>query len=599
MDFPEVTLQWPEETLKWANSMRESIKFMAYASTLPVNHAQMLEERLREATQGENIFLSLMGALGLRDKKNLLPNAPDSALEDKVKVAEIMYSTLGHAYGFEHPLSTGNFEPWPHEVKTVNCSAQRNINYVVAKACDLNPVIREVDDLVGDDSPEAFGHSFIEFDVGTGTNWAICSQMRWLGPIVWDTENKRVKITKRDHKTGEEKIVEYSYTQRDTYTEQELLQRIFYFRSSEGAASMLINGQRLQCPEIDGWKAEKPMKTGWYIKYSPEERVLSISTKHMRPLVSNRGLEYRIIFNDNGLPKSEDVVGYFYAADAWAEFLGATPLFSLPADKIPGVIQGLKELKPQEHPELEKRLQRIFLNKPNNPEEENLEKAIRGSYAAVMSQVSRNDTYKFILMEALYLDEVEGAADGFLYTRQRRYEAFKLLAEDDDMFAQELAKMEKARERQEREIIRAERNQRKVKKYLRRVQAAPNRLLERMEILEVQRLANEDERRYNEFRTQADLLIYQLENFARFCDEAADRYIFATTTGRKYTQSLETLEAEAKTRFGDEFDKRIMAAYARISGEFLGMIAFAWDNLKAAQYKDVLLDKVRTYRPIQ
>src|SRR3989344_451589 len=69
-------------------------------------------------------------------------------------------------YGFDESIKSGNWAPWPHEIKNVNCQTLASMVYVVAKKLDLNPTLRSVVGSREPGGPHGAQHFFVEVDVG-------------------------------------------------------------------------------------------------------------------------------------------------------------------------------------------------------------------------------------------------------------------------------------------------------------------------------------------------------------------------------------------------------------------------------------------------
>lgn len=577
-------MAFPRETWTWAQQTKKLIERAAYYSKNPL--AQTKQPLIAPKSIKKDIGISR-----LEDflTPTILPQKiPETILEDKVLAAQTIFHTMGHKYGFKEALNTGNFMPYPHELSEVTCSTQMLVNYVIAKECGLKPVIREVIGFRTAGSSFIANHTFIEVDVGEKFPWMLCQSWKLLGPIIWDVVLKKIKVTDySDKKAIDKPVHEIEYTLVETYTEQQYEEWAEYLRSERGAAHVLIPGQRAGFPDVDGWKSEKKLKAAWYIKYEPNKKSLHSKISLQRPLVQNRGLENTLIFNDKSELEREELIGYFYKADGWAEFISKIPIVTICANTAEKLIEDVASFNLQKQYEFEKSVAQSILERKTNEEPQIYEKAIRESFETLQKSPTFPSLWKFVLVESLYQQAKKETAKDFIYSSGQRFNAFKLFDQTG-----EDAKYEEDRKK----MIAKLKN--RIEGLDRRLSAG--RYVSRnssgwMRILDTRRSEYEEVRRFVNIRNSNELSLYQLEHEAQFCDEAADRALYVKDFVQKNAATLQSLEQYTHQKLGQNFDTQIIAAYGKMFIEFLGMMAHAWKELRLEPYRETLISKVKNF----
>ncbi len=433
-------MAFARETWNWAQQTKKLIARAAYYSKNP--QPQTKQPLITPKSIKKDIGISRLE--DFLTPANLPQNIPETILEDKVLTAETIFHTMGHKYGFKEALSTGNFMPWPHELSEVTCSTQMLVNYVIAKECGLKPVIREVIGFRNAGSSFIANHSFIEVDVGQKFPWLICQSWKLLGPINWDVILKKIKVTDySDKKVIDKKVHEIEYTFVETYTEEQYEAWIEYLRSDRGAAHVLIPGQRAGFPDVDGWKSEKKLKAPWYVRYDPNKKILTSKISLQRPLVQNRGLENTLIFNANSDLEREELTGYFYKTDGWAEFISKIPIVTICATKAEKLIEDVSSFNLQKQYDFENSIAQAILDRNSAQEPQIYEKAICESFETLKKSPTFGSLWKFVLVESLYQQAKKESAKHFLYSSGERFNAFKLFDQtgEDAKYAEDRKKM--------------------------------------------------------------------------------------------------------------------------------------------------------------
>ncbi len=571
-----------EKVQKWAREMRERI---ITAALIDRSDKRVLSE-LREWLEGKKSAAQTLEEMTIHTMQAAtLSTTRKDILADKKLLARMIHLHMEHKYGFREAIKTGNYMPLPHELTEVNCGTQMFVNYTVANACGLNPVIKELDGWRTKGSQSMARHSIIEIDVGEPQKWVLCQPWNILGPVTWDEDKKTLTV----QDVIENRKVEIEYTWLDTYTEELYLERLEFLRSPRGAQSVLETGQKLGCPSVDGWKAKRKMPATWWIKYDAKDNTVAVKISIQRPLVQNRGLENKMRIETDG-KITEEIRGYYFREDGWAQFLGATEMISISAEKAVELAQGLStDLDYDKQCALEEKVYDLLF-KCAEDEANLLLPAARASFAKLKLSPTYNNAWKFILVEALYqADRKAQSKKKFLYTKREHLAQFQR-ATDDDLFAKAYVS-EKSFVDKLRKIL--------DKANKRRGNPALQMRSKSLFVLDAARLEHQEARLFSRLRGKTDLLAYQLESEANFCNEAADRVCYVMDKFRKGIASLADLEKTAKERLGEGFDRAVMAAYSRMFTEFIGMIAYSQDELRLTQYREKLIEKLQEIKAVR
>lgn len=508
-------------------------------------------------------------------------------VSNKKEVAKAIYHGLKHGYGFREALETGVYAPTPDELSQTNCASQMVVNYLIAKELSLNPQIVEVDGLRRQSSGYMASHAFIEVDVGEDLPWTVDQTMLLLGPIRWDRDSKKIIVNncaKDDEFEDDHGDQVFSYSIAYRYDEAEYEERLSYQRSKEGAAGALLTGQKVGNFEINKWKMQKPTMSTWYFKFNPKQRTIESLVSFQRPLIQNRGVINRLYLNEDCEPEREEVTGYFYAEEGFAEFLGETPMFVLPIEKALVLADNVVKLPLDQHYALENKVQAFCLGEiKDHRQVELIVEASKESLAdlARRDRVRSDARWKFILTEALYQHKRKQSGKELVYSPRDRTVAFELLKDTNEKIACALKEMQ-----------RYEKEKRWDKKMERRADHWTRRIL-----TDPRRREKENVALYTRIRNERQMILYQMESSMKTVEEAGDRIAFIQFDLKDHLASLESLGEEAQKRFGeDDFDKWLDAAYARLFVEFLGNTAAGLFQLRFLPYRSSVIDNIRSYR---
>ncbi|PIN74935.1 hypothetical protein COV18_05360 [Candidatus Woesearchaeota archaeon CG10_big_fil_rev_8_21_14_0_10_37_12] len=572
-------MTFPEEVTWWADSIKDKIRKTAHLRTHD-DDMRALRERLESEGrmtpfQGGTI-LSLDETL-MREMSDLF-TIDDRVLDDKPLVARIMFDYLGHKFGFRSYLEQDLFALYPHELRDSICPGQMMANYFPAKACNLDPDLWEVTLFRREKSHFAPSHCFVTVDVGADKRWIVDQTYRLLGPISWDGNNLVVE------NIISEETERYETADAYQYSEEEYAERVEYQRSDRGAMSVLVPGQKIEYGKFDGWKARKPLTTEWYVRYNPDERALVSLIPFNRPLMQSRGLENKLIIDEQGTVTSEVITGYFHRQADWASFVRPIPLVKIGAEKAKGLIEGLTELDVKGQYAFEDHLMSLFDGNTLEGKDLAYANEITDSYKALQQTRYSVAVEKIALVEALY-QERKGKSK-FINGPDARFDAFKMLAGQDP---------------QARAVVRLNKILRQLKKRQRKGDKAYIQREERhgrlVTLFGIEG-ENEDTSRYRTARTPIDVFEYQAEHEPPFFDDATDRILFVRRSLEDHAGSADDLREHARSVFGDKLEQATMKGYARIFAEFLGHMAHSWNQLKITEFREKLIKKAKEYNPV-
>lgn len=209
----------------------------------------------------------------------------------KVKLAQALYGNIGISYGFDESLKTGNYGPFPHEIKkTAECVNYAAYVYFLADALGLKPRLFWCYKLKHpkENAHEAFGsfdHAFIDVDVGAKRRVVIDPLLQMYGPVSYDlfkrtmsvVDNPNTNNTKREFERLEELKL------------SDIVERLMFHRTPEGEMKLLEQGQAISTKY-----------TSWMIHYSPDKRTLESRMIRTDPFVMKRVMKQRFHYDESG-----------------------------------------------------------------------------------------------------------------------------------------------------------------------------------------------------------------------------------------------------------------------------------------------------------
>ena len=257
---------------------------------------------------------------------------------NKSEMARMLYKK-GHGYkwadwyyGFNEALKTGNYAPFPHEIKERSqCFSFAVAQYCVAKELGLKPKInnaigmRDPDNSSLIDDSFQGDHFFVEIDTGNKFPFIIDKQMGLFGPVTY--KNHSIKVRNQ----GITDITEVDYDVLIEFTEQELLDKISYLRTPKGSIEMLKVGEKVKVGD------DNPSVI---IKYIAEKNQLEIfsyaqNVFNKKNIIPNRLARiHRVQLDSNAEIISSTIeLGYFKERD-WDSFKDMVILDSIPTKDV-------------------------------------------------------------------------------------------------------------------------------------------------------------------------------------------------------------------------------------------------------------------------
>src|SRR3989344_3032989 len=549
-------MPFPKQTLAWAKDLASSLQL----DNIPYD-APCLEDLPPEVK-------------GLRKKT----------------MAFLLYEGLGFKYGFEDSLVSGNWVPWPHELKSVTCYSQAVANFAVAKACGLEPLLVEFIGVKKEEDLLRSGHSTVVINVGENEPeyWVIDQSWGIFGPITIDVEEKSMTVEdilakpERTHRL-DYKIKKFEFIHNLLQDEEDIIHNMNLLQSNPEA--VLYLGQRISIPQIDTWQSEKPLESPWFVRYTPQfggEKASLVSRIFIiRPGIKNRGLEYRIVFDDNtndddqSSKLEERVIGYYCDKMVWASFTQPIPMVDLPAQKIVPLLEGLLDIPLAERYKFETQLMAQSISavftKTDNPRLA----AARESFANLQESEFGGVVKAFSTVEALY-QAAKNGQETYLSNSERNESIQKLKLSNwiFAYFSKDLKYLKRANKLKE--------------KYGVEISIAKSR--GSSQLLRTDQREDPETRRYLNIESVHEMLTHIVNKRATYLNDALDRLIFYH---RKIKGRENKIYDFAGKTFGDNFEPSIFGGYVRIFAEFLGHFASTYPQLSLEKYKPKIIEKIR------
>gem|GEM_PF-7065229 len=245
---------------------------------------------------------------------------------DKKLVAQMIYEKQGKGnwlrwndwgYGFEEALQTGNYAPFPHEIKErAQCFGFAVAQYFLAKELGLNPKIKnaiglKVKPLDSDSSKMDMhckgDHFMVEVNPGGKQPILIDSLLSLYGPVIYSHHSFRLKENDTTRYMGAtfDCLIEY--------TEQELLKKINYLRTPAGSIEMLKTSEVVHSRN----------KEASAIKYEPSSNTIEIQIRatdlfaYRAKVPTNRGYNNRIKLDQKARIQESELTLCFFDECHW------------------------------------------------------------------------------------------------------------------------------------------------------------------------------------------------------------------------------------------------------------------------------------------
>lgn len=600
MPFPIVTQQWAEAAAHKLHDLLFDRQLLGKPLQGVVHHGRQAIPPSRLYGRDEDESTPFQQIEELSDILNELPVHHRTPKKER---AWALYHGLRYSYGFAESLETGNWVSLPGECSMVNCYNQAIATFAVAKAAGLEPALLEFIGFQPSGRMDRAGHGLVVVNVAEPAPkqepeyWVIDQAWGMYGPVQFDdqsmaVENFAARQLWRTTHQADFRRKEFGFIQALVQDEEAILAQVSYLR--EHPKAVLYSGQRIGFPKADAWQSQKPIMTGWFLKFDPavkgdgnngdsdngdsntkdgnggDSGVLVSRLVLNRPGIKSRGLEYQIHIGQDNSVTEERVVGYYCSGSAWSDLVDPIPLVTIPAKEVSDLVKGLSSLP------LEKRATfELDIMHQRSHAKDNIARvaAANASYAAMQASDHRDIVWAISAVEALYQQE-KGGRESYLTPGERQLE-LKKLARTDATFKyyqklqQELKKTTALKQRLKLDA---------------RYAAAHH-----LQLLQPDQLADRREYLYGAMDDQEELLDYLIEQKPMFIDDAVDRMVFYN---RRIRGKEDRVEEITRERFGDGAEEAVAAGYRRIFAEFLGHMAMTEEHLLLRKYKKNILEKI-------
>jgi len=256
---------------------------------------------------------------------------------DNELLAQAVYEKQGNrlrwnewSYGFEEALKTGNYAPFPHEIKKrAQCFGFAVAQYFLAKELGLNPKMKnaigiKVKSLDNGNIDRHWkgDHFIVEIDPGGKQSILIDSLLSLYGPVTYYPHRFRLKENETTVHLGAtfDCLIEY--------TEQELLKKINYLRTPTGSIEML------KTSEVVASRNNEVSA----IKYEPSPNTIEIQIRatelfeYRAKVPTNRGYNNRIKLDQKARVQESELTMCFFDECQWDSLDSAVIIDSFSLD---------------------------------------------------------------------------------------------------------------------------------------------------------------------------------------------------------------------------------------------------------------------------
>jgi hypothetical protein len=266
--------------------------------------------------------------------------------KDKLDLAIALYLKDYVNYGYGEAVLSGKFLRFPHEVdKEHECLENAVRKFVIAQQLGLNPRFfqvfgyREGISGIRRSTPIRYDHAFIDVDTGRKRRILIDNQLGLFGRVTYKESSIVVQQNWRSFNTVRDfdELVEL--------TEEQIVERINYLRTPEGALSMLATGQNLF-----GFSTSFGYALNM-VKYVFAENILESHITMSPPISANKALINRMQLDEKGRVKDSVLEFSTYTESSWMDYIKFTSFASLPLEavlalkEIPEVAEQCKDRK--------------------------------------------------------------------------------------------------------------------------------------------------------------------------------------------------------------------------------------------------------------
>ena len=229
---------------------------------------------------------------------------------NKHTLAKWLYKNENFNYGFDEAVETGNYGQFPHELKDyVECMTYAIYQYVIADALDLKPKIYFVYSLK--DHPDnirnkfgSYDHAFIDVDIGRKKRLMIDTQLNMFGFVNYDNFEKTITVRDNHYTKNRKK----SFDRMEELSFDDLVDKLMYYRSPEGAIKLLEEGQQTR----------KRLPITYY--FDKETDTLEVRINANNGLSSNNAQIHKHHYNDKGEIDASSLLFGLYSDTSWIEY---------------------------------------------------------------------------------------------------------------------------------------------------------------------------------------------------------------------------------------------------------------------------------------
>lgn len=250
--------------------------------------------------------------------RNALVKASRKFAQDKAKelrerygtnkkfLANALYDKLDIKYGIFEAVSTGNFGPFPFEIKEQTiCFTFAVYQYFIAEALFLKPEMYFGYGLnysrKGESNTISYDHAFIDVDIGMKHRLLIDRHMSMYGYVRYSDGFFRVK----DNYTTKYCKCRYNFLKKQSFCA--MIDALMYLKTPQGALGLLEQGQKIS--------------TDCMCRFNQQNRILELHHIVTIPIAANSLFIEKHQFNLRGDIKQSTLEFYKYShQDGWMQY---------------------------------------------------------------------------------------------------------------------------------------------------------------------------------------------------------------------------------------------------------------------------------------
>jgi len=255
--------------------------------------------------------------------------------------ATTLFHYLNYPYGFEEAILSGNYAPLPHEINQMTtCFSFAVLLYLVADKLGLDPRFYNIYGLQphpDDEFYDAFSgdHSFIDVDVGNKNRCLLDRFGNMFGPVCYNLNYRTITVRRNPHTRHLKK----KYVFIDHLTKKELINRLMYYRTSEGEIAILECGQRTAMRFKIG-NTDTPL----WLKYVKPDNRLETVIHESRPLIANFGYCLNTTIDKAGKVVKKNLSIFSHADQGWLQYRDKYNLAEFEIDDLTPFFKMLADL---------------------------------------------------------------------------------------------------------------------------------------------------------------------------------------------------------------------------------------------------------------